>query len=91
MKFFPLKKVDSTYAKVISLLSLMSLGLLVLVVSLYYYMKVQEREIYESSNKVYKNEITALLKLNTEPIGMNLSILLNQKMLNGLILRLQIF
>ena len=66
MKFFFSKNVDSTYTKVISLLSLMSFGLLVLVGSLYYYMKVQEKEIYDSSNKVYKNEITSLLKLNTE-------------------------
>ena len=66
MKFFFSKNVDSTYTKVISLLSLMSFGLLVLVGSLYYYMKVQEKEIYDSSNEVYKNEITSLLKLNTE-------------------------
>lgn len=66
MKFFFSKNVDSTYTKVISLLSLMSLGLLVLVGSLYYYMKVQEKYIYDSSNKIYKNEINSLLKLNTE-------------------------
>lgn len=66
MKFFFSKNIDSTYAKVISLLSLMSIGLLVLVGALYYYMKVQEKDIYDSSNKVYKNEITSLLKLNTE-------------------------
>ncbi len=66
MKFFFSKNVDSTYAKVISLLSLMSFGLLVLVGSLYYYMKVQEKNIYDSSNKIYKNEINSLLKLNSE-------------------------
>lgn len=66
MKFFFSKNVDSTYTKVISLLTLMSLGLLVLVGSLYYYMKVQEKYIYDSSNKIYKNEINSLLKLNTE-------------------------
>jgi signal transduction histidine kinase/CheY-like chemotaxis protein len=66
VKFFFSKNIDSTYAKVISLLSLMSIGLLVLVGALYYYMKVQEKDIYDSSNKVYKNEITSLLKLNTE-------------------------
>ncbi|MFN7045560.1 MAG: response regulator [Flavobacterium sp.] len=66
MKFFFSKNVDSTYTKVISLLSLMSLALLALLASLYYYMKVQEKYIYDSSNKVYKNEITSLTKLNTE-------------------------
>ena len=66
MKFFFSKNVDSTYTKVISLLSLMSFGLLVLVGSLYYYMKVQERDIYDSSNKIYKNEINSLIKLNSE-------------------------
>ncbi|HBD25741.1 response regulator [Flavobacterium sp.] len=66
MKFFFSKNIDSTYAKVISLLSLMSFGLLVLVGSLYYYMKVQEKNIYDSSNKIYKNEINSLLKLNSE-------------------------
>lgn len=45
---------------------MMSLALLMLVASLYYYMKVQEREIYNSSNKIYKNEINSLVKLDTE-------------------------
>ena len=66
MKFFFSKNVDSTYTRVISLLSLMSFALLVLVASLYYYMKVQEKEIYDSSNKIYKNEINSLVKLNSE-------------------------
>lgn len=44
----------------------MSFALLVLVASLYYYMKVQEKEIYDSSNKIYKNEINSLVKLNSE-------------------------
>ena len=66
MKFIFPKNADSTYTKVISLLSLMSFGLLVLVGSLYYYMKVQERDIYDSSNKIYKNEINSLIKLNSE-------------------------
>lgn len=66
MKFIFPKNADSTYTKVISLLSLMSFGLLVLVGSLYYYMKVQEKDIYDSSNKIYKNEINSLIKLNSE-------------------------
>lgn len=44
----------------------MSLCLLLLVISLYYYMKVQEKNIYDTSNRVYKQEINSLLKLNTE-------------------------
>ena len=66
MRFFPFKNTDSTYAKVISLLSLMSLSLLILVASLYYYMKVQEKGIYDSSNKIYRNEINSLIKLDSE-------------------------
>ena len=66
MRLFFLKNTDSTYAKVISLLSLMSLALLILVASLYYYMKVQEKNIYESSNKIYRNEINSLIKLDSE-------------------------
>lgn len=44
----------------------MSFALLILVASLYYYMKIQEKEIYETSNKIYKNEINSLLKLDSE-------------------------
>lgn len=66
MKFFFSKNVDSTYTRVISLLSIMSFCLLVLIGSLYYYMKVQEKEIYDSSNTIYKNEINSLVKLNSE-------------------------
>lgn len=66
MKLTLFKKTGSTYTKVISLLTVMSLCLLLLVVSLYYYMKVQEKHIYDTSNRVYKQEINSLLKLNTE-------------------------
>lgn len=66
MRLKVFKKTDSTYTKVISLLTVMSLCLLFLVMSLYYYMKVQERHIYNTSNKIYKNEINSLLKLNSE-------------------------
>lgn len=66
MRLFLLRNTDSTYAKVISLLSLMSLALLILVASLYYYMKVQEKNIYDSSNKIYRNEINSLIKLDSE-------------------------
>lgn len=59
-------KQSSTYAKVISLLTLVSAGLLLLVISLYFYMKVQEREIFKSSNEIYNNEVNTLLKLNSE-------------------------
>lgn len=66
MKLTLFKKTSSTYTKVISLLTVMSLCLLLLVISLYYYMKVQEKNIYDTSNRVYKQEINSLLKLNTE-------------------------
>ena len=59
-------KQSATYAKVISLLTLVSAGLLLLVISLYFYMKVQEREIFKSSNEIYNNEVNTLLKLNSE-------------------------
>lgn len=57
---------ESTYTKVISLLSLVSLSLLLLVLGLYFYMRIQEKEIYNSSNELYNNEIQSLLKLNSE-------------------------
>lgn len=66
MRFFFCKKIDSTYKKVLSLLSIMSFALLILVLALYYYMKVQEQHIYDSSNKIYKNEINSLMKLDSE-------------------------
>jgi signal transduction histidine kinase len=43
-----------------------SLSLLLLVLGLYFYMRIQEKEIYNSSNELYNNEIQSLLKLNSE-------------------------
>lgn len=57
---------DSTYAKVISLLTIVSISLLLLVVALYFYMRIQEKEIFRSSHNIYKNEIQTLLKLNSD-------------------------
>ena len=57
----------STFSKVIALLSLVSIGLLLLVVSLYFYTRIQEKEIFKSSKELYTNEINSLLKLNSEP------------------------
>ncbi|WP_329806079.1 hypothetical protein [Flavobacterium facile] len=57
---------NSTYFKVISLLSLVSIGLLLIVLSLYLYMRVQEKEIFRNSKELYVNEINSLLKLNSE-------------------------
>lgn len=57
---------DSTYAKVIGLLSLVSLALLVLVGVLFFYMHEQEKQIFKSSNEIYKREINTLLNLNSE-------------------------
>lgn len=57
---------NSTYIKVITLLSVVSFGLLLIVVSLYFYMRVQEKEIFRSSKELYENEIHSLLKLNSE-------------------------
>lgn len=56
----------STYTKVIGLLSIVSLSLLLLVIGLYFYMRIQEKEIYNSSKEIYNNEIQSLLKLNAE-------------------------
>ena len=66
MRLFFKNKKESTYTKVISLLSLVSLSLLLLVLGLYFYMRIQEKEIYNSSNELYNNEIQSLLKLNSE-------------------------
>lgn len=57
---------NSTYIKVVTLLSLVSFGLLLIVVSLYFYMRVQEKEIFRSSKELYENEINSLFKLNSE-------------------------
>lgn len=57
---------NSTYFKVVSLLTLVSTGLLLIVVSLYFYMHVQEKEIFKNSKSLYENEINSLLKLNSE-------------------------
>jgi signal transduction histidine kinase len=66
MKNF-IKKINvSTFSKVISLITLVSAGLLVLVISLYFYTRVQEKEIFKSSNELYSNEIESLLKLNSD-------------------------
>ncbi|WP_320815116.1 response regulator [Flavobacterium sp.] len=45
---------------------MVSLSLLLLVLGLYFYMRIQEKEIYNSSNELYNNEIQSLLKLNSE-------------------------
>lgn len=61
------KKIQiSTFSKVIGLLTLVSVSLLALVLSLYFYMRVQEKEIFKSSNQIYNNEIESLLKLNSD-------------------------
>ena len=57
---------NSTYFKVITLLSIVFLGLLLIVVSLYFYMRIQEKEIFKNSKELYENEINSLLKLNSE-------------------------
>lgn len=57
---------NSTYFKVVSLVSLVSFGLLLIVVFLYFYMRVQEKAIFKSSRELYDNEIHSLLKLNSE-------------------------
>jgi len=57
----------STFSKVIALLSLVTFGLLLLVLSLYFYTRIQEKEIFKSSKALYTNEINSLLKLNSEP------------------------
>lgn len=60
---------NSTYFKVISLLSMVSISLLLIVISLYLYMRVQEKEIFKTSKELYQNEIKSLLKLNSESYG----------------------
>jgi signal transduction histidine kinase len=57
---------NSTYFKVVTLVSLVSFGLLLIVVFLYFYMRVQEKAIFKSSKELYENEIHSLLKLNSE-------------------------
>ena len=69
MNFLVNKYKNSTYFKVISLLSIVSIGLLLIVLSLYLYMRAQEKEIFKNSKKLYENEINSLLKLNSESYG----------------------
>lgn len=56
----------STFSKVVLLLSAVTLGLLLLVFTLYIYTLQQEKEIFKNSNELYNHEIEELLKLNTE-------------------------
>lgn len=69
MNFLVNKYKNSTYFKVISLLSIVSIGLLLIVLSLYLYMRAQEKEIFKNSKELYENEINSLLKLNSESYG----------------------
>lgn len=57
----------STYSKVITVLSFVTFGLLLLVLLLYFYTRIQEKEIFKSSKELYTQEINSLLKLNSEP------------------------
>ena len=57
MNFLVNKYKNSTYFKVISLLSIVSIGLLLIVLSLYLYMRAQEKEISKNSKELYENEI----------------------------------
>jgi len=61
--FRPLK---STFSKVVFLLSVVTVGLLLLVLTLYFYTLQQEKKIFKNSNELYNEEIEALLKLNSE-------------------------
>ena len=69
MSYLVNKFKNSTYFKVISLLSMVSIGLLLIVISLYLYMRVQEKEIFKNNKELYENEIKSLLKLNSESYG----------------------
>ncbi|WP_313805100.1 response regulator [Flavobacterium sp.] len=66
MKQLFFKKKVSTFSKVIALLSSVTIGLLLLVLSLYFYTRYQEKQIFKSSKELYTNEINSLLKLNSE-------------------------
>lgn len=66
MKLNTLMPFRSTFAKVAFLLSAVNAGLLLIVLTLYFYMRQQEKEIFKSSNELYNNEIESLLKLNSE-------------------------
>lgn len=48
-------------------MSLVTFGLLLLVLLLYFYTRIQEKEIFKSSKELYTSEINSLLKLNSEP------------------------
>lgn len=66
MRINTLKPFRSTFSKVVFLLSAVNAGLLLIVLTLYFYMLQQEKEIFKSSNELYNNEIESLLKLNSE-------------------------
>jgi len=66
LKINTLKPFKSTFSKVVFLLTSVTVGLLLLVLTLYIYTRQQEKEIFKSSNELYNNEIDELLKLNTE-------------------------
>ncbi|RXR18425.1 response regulator [Flavobacterium amnicola] len=60
------RHLKSTFAKVVFLLSIVTVGLLLLVLTLYFYTLQQEKQIFKNSNELYNEEIEALLKLNSE-------------------------
>jgi len=61
-----LNPLKSTFSKVVFLLSVVTIGLLLLVLTLYIYTRQQEKGIFKSSNELYNHEIDELLKLNAE-------------------------
>uniref|UniRef100_UPI004049603F response regulator n=1 Tax=Flavobacterium sp. TaxID=239 RepID=UPI004049603F len=56
----------STFSKVVSLVTIVCVCLMILVISLFFYTKAQEKRIFKSSNELYNKEIESLIKLNSE-------------------------
>ena len=66
-EFSHIKIKTNTFSRIVFLLVIVTIGLLLVLSTLYLYMREQEKKIFKTSTELYENEIHSLLKLNTKP------------------------
>jgi signal transduction histidine kinase len=59
-------KLNTIYERVILLLSISAIIFLLLFTSLYFYTLIQEKQVYDSAQRQFNNEVESLLDLNSE-------------------------
>ncbi len=59
-------KLNTIYERVILLLSISAVIFLLLITSLYFYTLIQEKQVYNSAENQFNNEVESLLDLNSE-------------------------